>query len=361
MWIKRDWQMILRSPDAEAGTPLADGESPSGESPTENIQDARSDILEMETGVTETVEDTPPTEETQEEAPTATTLPEETIPEPEAVEATPEPTPDPKPEVVDKQEAPTEETTITGEQELRNEVARLYGLLGRQGDISNVDETPAQPQQEVPIQPTPQQMAPQPQQPPAQQMQQQVQTPVQPQQYVQPVQNQPQASQNLRFVDDDLHTQVLQSPEALNQVLTTATSYVMENMMTRIPELVNSNVTVKMDQMMRVTDFYRANPDLVDLKEAVKGIAMSMIQAKPDITLDELYDGLGGETRKRLNMNPALQGQVQTSNKAPGSVAPPMQNRVPTFAPSSPAARPAEQIGSIESTVRDQIQEMLAL
>lgn len=114
----------------------------------------------------------------------------------------------------------------------------------------------------------------------------------------------------LDFFQGEDHVAILEDPAKLNALLNKVATVAFnaavnaseERVMRRIPSIVSSSAQQQMAIGDVTRDFYAANQDLVNFKQAVSMAAMQIYQENPNLQLPELLSQAAARTREILHL-----------------------------------------------------------
>lgn len=152
----------------------------------------------------------------------------------------------------------------------------------------------------------------------------------------------------LQFVKDEANLEKMYTVEGMNQTLNRVYAQAQQQMLQVIPGMVKPMVKQEVEMATRVRDFFVTNPDLVPARDYVSLVANQMIAKNPNMTEDELFNVVGQETRKRLN----IQGVAVAAEPAAQAAS---AIRGPALPKVTSTRQPVKQ----STTVQDDINEFL--
>lgn len=133
----------------------------------------------------------------------------------------------------------------------------------------------------------------------------------------------------LDFLQGRDHLDILQDPEKFNNLLCqvatvsfqAAVNAAQEQVMKRIPDIVQSAAQQQASVQSLTQEFYAKNPDLTPFKQAVSMAAMQLYNENPNLTLPDLLTQAGERTRGILRLSKAgAQPGRRPAQPAGGSV-----------------------------------------
>lgn len=143
----------------------------------------------------------------------------------------------------------------------------------------------------------------------------------------------------LDFLQGQDHIEILKDPEQFNNLLcqvatvsfNAAVNAAQEQVMRKIPEIVQSAAQQQSSISNITRDFYAKNPDLDKFRPAVSMAAMQLYNENPNLQLPELLQGAAQRTREMLRLNKsAVQRGRQPAQPAGGSIRSAGGNRQPS-------------------------------
>lgn len=143
----------------------------------------------------------------------------------------------------------------------------------------------------------------------------------------------------LQGVED--HVEILQDREKLNNVLcqvavvayNAAVQSAQEQIMRRIPTIVQSAAQQQSSLAEMTREFYTNNPDLSNFKQAVSMAAMQVYNENPKLTLPEILSGAAQRTREVLRLAKPQKSVRKPAQPAGGSIRSAGGNRPPSGQP----------------------------
>ncbi len=119
-----------------------------------------------------------------------------------------------------------------------------------------------------------------------------------------------------RFVDETTHEQVMQSPEALNQVLNSTMVQAVEIGLRAVSGMVSESVANQISMQRAADDFYDLNPDFGVIKPYVQKVGNAIHAAHPDWDVAKLFNETEVQVRKALQMKKASGPAARTPAQA---------------------------------------------
>jgi len=104
------------------------------------------------------------------------------------------------------------------------------------------------------------------------------------------------------FKDKAEYEAAFEKPEVMSEVMGRVRNKAVEDVLKAIPQVINNVVKVQMEVHQRTADFFIKNQDLKDHKEFIGFVANDLSGRNPDWTMEELFEKLPGEVRKRIGM-----------------------------------------------------------
>lgn len=107
------------------------------------------------------------------------------------------------------------------------------------------------------------------------------------------------------FVDDTSFNEVITSAESMNDLMNKMYNTVMDsvNRLWRgVPDMVSQNVQQQVNMRTMITDFYKANEDLLPYRSFVGVVTNELASKNPDWSYERLFEKVGPEVKRRLNM-----------------------------------------------------------
>lgn len=223
------------------------------------------------TGVEEPLEPEPEPEPSPDPNPEPEPTPD---PEPPTSEPDPEPEPDP--------ESPSEESEL---EKIKGENEELRKKL----DASFGKEEPPPPAEPPPAEPP------------------------------------PEVIEEISFLEEDIDLDDLtRNKDTFNKLLNKvykagaeSSRQFQENTLRSIPDIVKSNVTLQANLKKKVDEFYDSNKDLAPFKKAVAAVYEEIAAENPDWKMDKIFEEIGKETRKKLELHKKAEGKIKEDPPSP--------------------------------------------
>tara|TARA_Y100000593_G_scaffold4160_1_gene8229 strand:- start:2010 stop:2978 length:969 start_codon:yes stop_codon:yes gene_type:complete len=118
-----------------------------------------------------------------------------------------------------------------------------------------------------------------------------------------------------QFVTKENMQEILRDPNKFNQVLGSVYNSAVENTIVNVPQLVQRLIKQQTTLNAKVEDFYKRHEDLIPYRKFIGYVANELSSQNPSWGLDELFDNVEKETRKRLSLNKAKASQAKAAAK----------------------------------------------
>lgn len=131
------------------------------------------------------------------------------------------------------------------------------------------------------------------------------------------------------FLQGQDHIDILQDPGKFNELLcqvatlsfSAAVQAAQEEMMKKIPEIINTSTRQQVELENVTRDFYSKNQDLDKFRPAVSMAAMQLYNENPNLSLSEILSGAATRTREMLRLSQVNSKPVrQPAQPAGGSI-----------------------------------------
>ena len=120
-----------------------------------------------------------------------------------------------------------------------------------------------------------------------------------------------------QFITKENYEEVMRDPSKLNNVLSSVYNTAVESTIVNIPKLVQKLINQQTTLNAKVDDFYKQHNDLVPYRKFIGFVANELSSNNPNWSLDELFDNVEKETRKRLSLNKETPKGKSTANTKP--------------------------------------------
>ena len=108
-----------------------------------------------------------------------------------------------------------------------------------------------------------------------------------------------------KFITKENYAEVMKDPAKFNGVLSQVYNTAVENTIVNVPRMVQKLINQQTTLNAKVDDFYKKHNDLVPYRKFIGFVANELSSKNPTWGLDELFDNVEKETRKRLSLNKA--------------------------------------------------------